>query len=219
MNYQNLKRNSLNGLNNPNWIFINTGVHDGSFNMFYDEFLLSSFINGFNKSPILRVYGWSKEIISLGKNQVLSNNDKSNNSFVKRITGGQAVFHQRPEDELTYSLCLPFASKLSKLYFEIGQILIFLLGKYGLNAKIGYLNKNYLTNFNCFNSQTPADIVVGDVKVIGSAQCRRKNHVLQHGSIKLGIIKKLSGKGLTFDQCAMDLKQSFQEKLKINFIE
>jgi len=77
--------------------------------------------------------------------------------------------------------------------------------------------KNYVEDFNCFNSKTSADIVVNDVKVIGSAQCRKKRAFLQHGSIKLDKIRELSGKNITSEMAVSDLKIAFEKSLKINF--
>ena len=43
--------------------------------------------------------------------------------------------------------------------------------------------KNF--DFLCFNRRSPGDIVIGDHKVMGSAQRRWKSAILQHGSLLL----------------------------------
>ena len=218
MNLINLKKNQKSFLNKLNWLYLKTGVNNGKFNMLCDLFLLEALINQNINLPILRVYAWSEPTISLGVNQKLDMNNLSL-PHVQRVSGGQAVFHDVKQNELTYSLCLQYGFKPQKLYFEISKVLIVFLNKYGLKGKLGYSNKNYLTKFNCFKSKTQADIVVNDIKVIGSAQYRKKEYILQHGSIKLDLIRKSSNLEISFDRAALDLKSAFQEMFNINFLE
>ena len=188
--------------------------------MLCDSFLLNERLSGNIKNPVLRVYAWSEPTVSLGVNQKvdeMTENMTLNHTFVKRITGGQAVFHDTELNELTYSVCLYYEYQIKSLYKEIGEALISFLSKYGIKGEFGYSDKNYFNNFNCFNSKTSADIVVNDVKIIGSAQCRKKKYVLQHGSIRLDLIRNLSGVELDFQKAAFDLKSSFEEELKITF--
>ena len=93
------------------------------------------------------------------------------------------------------------------------------LQTYGLSGQYGYSNNSYFELFNCFDSRTEADIVINDIKVIGNAQCRKKEYVLQHGSIRLDIIRKLSGKDINFEDAKINLKKSFENKLKIRFMD
>ena len=222
MNLKNLMKKDLLNLNKIplNWFFLNTQTNSGVFNMACDSFLLESIESSYILNPILRIYSWDKETFSVGANQKEEQIISSINSpipIVKRITGGQAVLHGIPSSELTYSIFLEFGNKVKELYFEIGKVFLLFLKKYGLRGDYGYSDKNYLNNFNCFKSRTSADIVVKNIKVIGSAQYRRNNYVLQHGSIKLDIIKNLSGKNISFSQARDDLKDAFQKQLKINF--
>lgn len=211
---------------NKEWLYLNTGVSNGEFNMSCDEFLLEELMAESIALPILRVYSWASQTLSVGVNQ------KSSSSLfplVKRITGGQAVLHGTKDDELTYSIVFSIPSSVlnvKKIYFDIGQVLISFLSNFGLAGKIGYSDKNYINDFNCFDSKTSADIVACDVKVIGSAQKRktkkdsqgnRNQYILQHGSIRLDIIRKLSQMDVSFDQAADHLKASFERELRIKF--
>jgi len=275
MNLKNLKKENLNFISSisPNWFFLDTGIHDGIFNMSCDNFLLDSISNNSIKLPLLRVYGWLNPTLSIGANQstfpftagpatfppearprpfragryppelrhtvearlprlygrlpsdathsgkdFVDNILVQNLPIVKRVTGGQAVLHGLPEDELTYSVFINYG-KVKQLYFEIGEVLLQFLTAYNLKGEFGYSSNSYFKNFDCFNSKTEADIVVNDTKVIGSAQCRKKEYVLQHGSIKLDIVRKLSGKNTDFEQAKVNLKKAFQDKLKIKFID
>lgn len=223
-----LTKNDLNSLENNlhQLLYLNTDLNDGVFNMLVDNYLLELLISGELDFPLLRIYGWSASTISLGINQSLTNigNEIYSYPVVKRITGGQAVLHgfPSPNDELTYSLVFSSKDSAKNIYLKIGQVLLNFLLKYSLAGQYGYSDKNYVENFNCFNSKTSADIAVNDIKVIGSAQCRKKEFILQHGSIRLDIIRKLSGvkvESLNFNKAALDLKSSFEDTLNIKFLD
>lgn len=188
--------------------------------MSYDEFILNALIKGLITKPVLRIYGWIEETISLGQNQKIDNNEFKSygNLFpvVKRITGGQAVFHKLSNDELTYSVSLSYEKSAKYLYSEIGNVLCFFLQELGLNPVFGDSN-NYLADFNCFNSNTKADILVNNKKIIGSAQRRKKKFILQHGAIRLDIIRSLSLKPLNSSHATWLLKKSFENVMQIDF--
>ncbi len=202
------------------WYFLNTGKQSGIFNMQCDEYLLDALINRSIDFPVLRVYAWSESTLSLGANQKM---DVSSNKFfdfptVKRLTGGMAVLHDI--SEITYSVVLDAGNAFKKTYYEIGEALISFLSTFGLKASYGYSSeKNYFNEFNCFDSETSADIVVNDFKVIGSAQYRKKSYILQHGSIKLDLISKLSGTNIGFSETVKLLKQAFESQLNIDFVD
>ena len=183
-----------------------------------DNFLLDSISKNSIKFPLLRVYGWTKPTLSIGANQTLIEPIQKY-PLVKRVTGGQAVLHGIPNDELTYSVFVNYGYKVKQLYFEIGEILLEFLNLYNLKGEFGYSSNNYFKDFDCFNSKTEADIVVNDIKVIGSAQHRKKDYVLQHGSIKLDVIRKLSKKNTNFEDAKANLKKAFQDKLRIEFVD
>ncbi len=196
---------------------MDSGVNNGRFNMDCDNLLLDCTRNSLIQYPLLRVYGWNKLTLSIGANQEEQNNTRY--PMVKRITGGQAVLHENPDNELTYSIILKYSCQIKKLYFEIGEVLLCFLKTYSLKGQFGYSTDSYSKKFDCFDSRTEADIVINDIKVIGSAQCRKKECVLQHGSIKLNIIRQLSGKDINFETAKTNLKKSFENKLKIKFID
>ena len=222
-NYKNLEEEKkINCLANvsSDWFFLDTGINDGIFNMSCDNFLLDSVSSCSIKFPLLRVYGWIQPTLSLGANQIFNESDYlMNYPFVKRITGGQAVLHKPSEDELTYSIFINYGYKVKQLYSEIGEILLTFLSFYNLKGEFGHSSNNYFQDFDCFNSKTEADIVVNDIKIIGSAQYRKKNYVLQHGSIKLDIIHKMSGKDTGFKHAKVNLKNAFKDRLKIKFVD
>lgn len=201
------------------WYYLFTGPKSGKFNMAYDAYLLDMLGLGVLENPILRIYGWNEMTISLGKNQNVSGIPNYQYPCVKRITGGQSVLHGGISDEITYSVVLYHGSKFKDLYHQIGEALINFLSSFGLCASFGYKDNCYTNSFDCFNSKTSADIVVQDIKVIGSAQCRKRGNILQHGSIRLDVINNLCGKTISFKEAEKALKESFSKYFKIRFIQ
>lgn len=176
------------------WRFLDTGLGDCYRNMAIDEAMLTEHADG-NTPPTLRIYGWQPGAFSLGYFQDpsleldLERCKKGNTFFVRRITGGGVIFHK---DELTYSLvCSPSdigsSRLLAKETFRI--ICSFLINAYkglGLDAEFA-LNKtpHSRKGWFCFSSRERYDILVGDRKIGGNAQRRKKDIIFQHGSIPL----------------------------------
>lgn len=207
-----------NNINNQDWYFLNTGSNDGFFNMACDECLLDLVVTNKLDKPILRVYSWNERTLSLGVNQDIDKQDL-NNIVVKRVTGGQAVLHGDETEELTYSVVGYYDSGFKKLYYLIGEVLILFLKKCEVDGSFGHTDEKYVCHFDCFESKTEADIVANGIKVIGSAQTRKKKYILQHGSIKLSVIKELTGKTISFHEAIKLLTSAFQEKLNIKFLD
>ena len=204
--------------------FIDTGSNSGTFNMDLDNNIFERFFKDEIDLPLLRFYSWSEPTLSIGFNQCVEESD-FDFPVVKRITGGQAVFHDINKNELTYSIVLKSTLRPKEIYSELGKVFIIFLNQYGLDVETGYQKTNYREAFNCFESKTEADIIVNDIKVIGSAQrvkrISNKNdknqYILQHGSIKLDKIRQLSGKDISYDIASIDLRKAFREKFKVDF--
>jgi lipoate-protein ligase A len=174
--------------------FSNTGFHDAHFNMSYDVFLVHQLTHK-NIIPTLRLYGWKPYAISLGYNQSDDFLDKEkciseNVEVVRRPTGGRAVYHS---EELTYSIVM-FANEknISTIHNEISQALVRGLKLLGVNATLSQTSpsseKIYFSEHSsaCFSSVSRSEVHVNGKKIIGSAQRRFGDVVLQHGSIMLG---------------------------------
>jgi lipoyl(octanoyl) transferase len=114
---------------------------------------------------------------------------------VRRASGGGAILHDR---ELTYSVAITQRSgslaEASRLYDITHETLIQTLAELGVPASRfdatpqcpGPDGRSVDEPFLCFLRRSCTDIVTGGVKVVGSAQRRRRGAVLQHGSILLG---------------------------------
>jgi lipoate---protein ligase len=158
--------------------------------MAIDLWLLERHILGLHP-PTLRFYTWSPPAISLGYHQRRYPESWDNLTWqgqpldlVRRPSGGRAVLHQ---GDLTYAVITSgIKGTRTEVYQTICQFLIQGWQKLGVNLHYGMAGKGYIHNPNCFGTATGADLVLADgMKLIGSAQLRRGEAVLQHGSIRL----------------------------------
>lgn len=172
------------------WRVTSTYDLDGFDNMAIDLGLLDKFIKN-NEKPILRFYSWKKPTVSIGRNQSESDINleyckKNNISIVKRPTGGKAVFHQ---GEFTYSFIgskkYGMPENLFDSYVMISKALILGLKKLkNINVSVGEdETKKYTNSAFCFGASTVSDLNFDGYKIVGSAQLRKGNALLQHGSI------------------------------------
>lgn len=179
-------------------LFIPYEVKTGRENMQIDSDLLDNAIENQSKEPIFRLYGWSPACVSLGRNQkddfVDENFLKQNNiDVVRRLTGGRALLH---DNEITYSFVCPVSylkngENVVESYKEISQILIDAFCKIGIELNFGGEKKYKGHKDYCMLVSTGADLCYKGKKLIGSAQFRKENYILQHGSILYAYDKKL----------------------------
>jgi len=157
-------------------------------------------LNAVDEDPttaVIRTYEWAEPTLSLGYFQAYAELQKEPRwqgvSVVRRASGGGALWHHH---ELTYAVVLPRslpgAHRPSELYRMIHEALADWLREKKVVASRRHLqNETSATSgtaadsrpFLCFLDQDPEDVVVGTTKVIGSAQRRRPQAVLQHGAI------------------------------------
>ena len=175
------------------WRFVNTGFHEGSFNMAYDECIARELADG-RSLPTLRVYGWSPRAISVGRHQPMEAFDfpsleRAGIDIVRRPTGGKAILHAH---ELTYSVVTRSPDGgLRDLYRRINMGILQGLRILGINAGLQETGADFRTLYAdpsavaCFSSFAKSEIQFEGRKLIGSAQRRYGNVVLQHGSFLL----------------------------------
>lgn len=179
-------------------LFIPYEVKTGRENMQIDSDLLDNAIENQSKEPIFRLYGWSPACVSLGRNQKDDFVDekflKQNNiDVVRRLTGGRALLH---DNEITYSFVCPVSylkngENVVESYKEISQILIDAFCKIGIELNFGGEKKYKGHKDYCMLVSTGADLCYKGKKLIGSAQFRKENYILQHGSILYAYDEKL----------------------------
>lgn len=175
---------------NSVWRLIPLLSASGAVQMAIDQWLLEQHQAG-KIGPTLRFYTWEPAAISLGYHQRRCPDFWQHLSFrgfpvelVRRPSGGRAVLHQ---GDLTYAVVASgFAGSRLKAYQNICEFLIEGWRQMGLDLHYGEAGRNYIHNPNCFGTATGADLVTPDgCKLIGSAQLRRGNAILQHGSMRL----------------------------------
>ena len=182
------------------WEFLNTKFNTGRNNMDYDMNLVETAQPG---TALLRFYKWKPYCISLGANQGLSTiNVKkaySNNiDLVERPTGGRAILHS---EELTYSVVYPLDNGFSPkdLYREINLALkkgmMFFdskLENIELEKEQPHFPDYYKDRKSelCFAVSAKNELKFEGKKLVGSAQRKLHNTILQHGSILCGDFHK-----------------------------
>ena len=165
----------------------------GAWNMAEDEAILEHVGRG-ESPPTLRLYDWQPACLSLGYAQPYADVDVTRLQqrgwdLVRRPTGGRAILHT---DELTYSVIAApseehVAGSLLESYNRLAGALLHAARLLDLDAHMtahAEANRNS-ANPVCFEAPSAYEITVDGKKLIGSAQARRKDGVLQHGSLPL----------------------------------
>jgi lipoate-protein ligase A len=138
----------------------------------------------------LRVYGWARPTLSFGRHQRargvydVDRLRASGVDVVRRPTGGRALLHHR---EVTYAVAAPDAHgrTLRESYARINRLLVDALRVLGVEARVAAPTTRapFPDGAPCFDTATGGELVVGDAKLVGSAQWRQEGALLQHGSI------------------------------------
>jgi lipoate-protein ligase A len=175
------------------WRLLITPAAPGAWNMAVDEAILEH-IGRDQSPPTLRLYAWDPACLSLGHSQPFADVDvpqlrERGWDVVRRATGGRAILHT---DELTYSVTgRPenpiLAGSVLESYNRLAQALLLAVKELGLPVEIKEHGGGSLPNTNpvCFEVPSTYEITAGGRKLIGSAQARKKESVLQHGSLPL----------------------------------
>jgi lipoate-protein ligase A len=246
----------MNMFNIERWRLVISEPARGAWNMAVDEAILESQENH-TSLPTLRLYAWEPACLSLGVAQPFSDVDRDQLErygwdVVRRPTGGRAVLHT---DELTYSVIAPsdeprVIGGVLESYYRLARALVKGLHLLGIEAEMNEgieTNQGRNTNAVCFEVPSTYEITFNRKKLIGSAQARRKEGVLQHGSLPLkgdlGRIlkalvypdeqrrilaeKRLLDKAITveavlkrdvsWNEAAQAMVRAFEEVLDINF--
>ena len=175
------------------WRLLTTPPARGAWNMAVDEAILEAVGRG-DSLPTLRLYAWQPACLSLGYAQPLSDVDlprlKARGwELVRRPTGGRAVLHT---DEITYSVIAPpdeprVAGTVLESYGRLAAALVQALRLLDLPVEIQEkaVSMNQAPNPVCFEVPSTSEITVRGKKLVGSAQARRKEGILQHGALPL----------------------------------
>jgi lipoate-protein ligase A len=172
------------------WRFIDTSFCSATYNMALDEAIATA-VRKDNAPPTLRLYGWNVPSVSIGCFQKTDDIDidycvKKHVPIVRRPTGGRAILHNI---ELTYSFSSKtsygiFSKGLLDSYKKISYALGLALTRCGFSA--GIMMDRKTTNYSsplCFQLTSYGEISISNKKIIGSAQKRWTDGLLQQGSI------------------------------------
>ena len=147
---------------------------------------------------VVRLYRWEPAAITLGYMQRphqqlhFSTLNREGVEWIRRPTGGRAVLHK---EDLTYS-CI-FSRKLTALgttvessYEIITRCLAEGLVQIGANVSLqdsasALIKSDRSVKLPCFLAPNRNEIMIDGKKLIGSAQYRSAEAVLQHGSLPL----------------------------------
>jgi lipoate-protein ligase A len=178
------------------WRILLTEPASGEWNMAVDE-TLTSYVRATGRA-VLRVYGWNRPTLSFGRNQVAVGRYDAGKLAsagvycVRRPTGGRAVLHHR---EVTYAVAASESGlgSLRESYQRINAILLRALQHIGVGATPALESvpeRRVETDHPhgtspCFDTPSKGELVLGGRKLVGSAQFREGDVLLQHGSILL----------------------------------
>ena len=145
----------------------------------------------------IRIYGWTPPTLSLGCFQKFERiaelpPDVQKLAVVRRPTGGGAILHDR---EVTYCLIIDDTLSIARasaveLYRAVHGYWRAALAADGTPSELAPEEFPFPSPrtgpFFCFQKPGCTDLIVGDEKLLGSAQRRIHGRILQHGSLLLG---------------------------------
>ena len=221
------------------WRLLETENYTAAANMAIDRAVLVA--NSEGKVPsTVRFFTWKPPAISIGYFQSLEEEvdleicKKLGVDYVRRITGGGAVFH---DEELTYSIVIPeshsqIPKNIIESYGRICGALMKGLKHLGIESKYAPIN----------------DIITGGKKISGNAQTRKAKTVLQHGTILMDLdvdkmfsllkvpnekikdklivdvkqrvtsVKQILGEDIRFNEAAEAMKIGFEEEFNVELV-
>ncbi len=171
-------------------LLIDDGPAQGAWNMALDRAIQLAREAG-EAPPTLRLYGWERPTVTLGRFQERESIDEEFCSaggidVVRRFTGGRGVLH---DDEVTYSVVAGVSDGLprgtSASYSVLCGGLAAAYRRLGVDANLTARARGSRDSAACYLHATKADLSYGARKLSGSAQVWLRDTVLQHGSFTI----------------------------------
>ncbi|MDD5541584.1 MAG: biotin/lipoate A/B protein ligase family protein [Acidobacteriia bacterium] len=203
--------------------------------MAIDEWFLRQLESQDQPQTLVRFYEWSCPTLSLGQHQKkdraadLDFCARHGIDVVYRPTGGRAVLHDK---ELTYAIISNDQETFSSTsvlvtYRRIASGLCRGMHGLGVDAVLADSSTHALdapenpvwVKDPCFNSPSRYELMVGDRKLIGSAQRRLQRSFLQHGSLLLDCDIPLLAGATRADEKALLKKITTLKSLRGDSIE
>lgn len=163
------------------WRFVDFEHWSAAMNMGIDEAVSEGVKKG-TSPPTIRLYGWRPSAVSIGCFQSMKEEVDYRNcvrygvDVVRRRTGGGAVYHDEG-GEITYSVICPedlVPMDINAAYRDVCGRIVDALGLLGVKAGFAPVN----------------DVLVDGKKISGSAQTRRADVFLQHGTLLYALDRK-----------------------------
>jgi lipoate-protein ligase A len=181
---------------NEIWDLWQDRAHSPSMNMAIDEALMLTASE--RARPLLRLYEWSVEAVSIGYVQKIAKVPQDKGVIVRRPTGGGIVYHKH---HFTYTVVLPNDHWIVKdtrpveSYNYLNKAVQSALKSLELSSQLAEneISKSVdRAGMVCFVTPTKYDLLANSKKVAGSAQRRAREGMLHQGSIEMENISKLS---------------------------
>ena len=176
------------------WRLIREEARPGPMQMALDEIAAETAAAGGPRT--VRVYQWEPGCLSLGYHQDPATVDweacdEQGIDVTRRQTGGGGIYHDTYGD-ISYSITAPaeeFPSDLLEAYHQLCAPVLDAFERMGVDASFVDSEADALYTPACYlRALHPAhDIVADGRKISGNAQYRRKDAVIQHGSITYSV--------------------------------
>jgi lipoate-protein ligase A len=141
----------------------------------------------------LRIYNWAEPALTCGFNQKhFTIHDTSLDiPVIQRPTGGGAVLHY---DDITFSICSKATGALAGSIPACSEIIsrVFKGALHGCGIETEIKGGNHAFSSICFARPSPAELVIGENKIMGLALAKKGGFFLMQGVIPLRIDKELS---------------------------
>ncbi|WP_233186270.1 biotin/lipoate A/B protein ligase family protein [Thermotoga sp. KOL6] len=177
-----------------------------------------------NQAVFFRFYGWERPTVSLGRFQKEDGlRVPESLDFVRRPSGGRAVLHH---SEITYCIAVPKTTvfgRLSVLEFHkiVHGVIKDVLRELGVPAELSN-GKRGNTAF-CFDASSKYEVVIDGIKIVGSAQFRTQEAIVEHGSIVLrqdnSLLREIFSENVPYIQGLLDLYEIDVEDIKRRMIK
>jgi lipoate-protein ligase A len=176
------------------WRLIREEARPGAMNMALDEIAAETAAAGGPRT--VRVYRWRPGTLSLGYRQDPATVDwdrceREGIDVTRRQTGGGGIYHDEYGD-VSYSIVAPageLPGDLMECYRLLCEPVLDAFARLGVDADFADEDRPALHEPACYlRALDPAhDVVVGGRKVSGNAQYRRRDAVVQHGSLTYAV--------------------------------
>ncbi|MFB6156057.1 MAG: biotin/lipoate A/B protein ligase family protein [Haloferacaceae archaeon] len=176
------------------WRLVREEARTGPLNMALDEIAAETAADGGPRT--VRVYRWEPSTLSLGYRQDPDTVDwdhcaETGVTVTRRQTGGGGIYHDAYGD-ISYSIVAPTAElpgALMDAYELLCEPVLDAFERMGVPAHFADEERPEVYRPACYLRELhPAhDVVAGGRKVSGNAQYRRKDAVIQHGSLTYAV--------------------------------